>query len=416
MIDYIKTEWHEGDIIGKNELNKIEVQLDTLSDLMIDENRIGSTLTMVETSSNVPTKLEVKTMSSEAGGITPTPPTTNQDKNILFADGYDKLQVIGEVSSSNDTRNYSLSRSNNEQLTSFSIPAVTTSALGLMSSTDKSRIDSVWNGNINENTIITNNNMITQGENLGFVTDNNFSTKIATIGAPTTSVKGLVPALPTSNAANQYLNGNGQWSIPSNVANLTASGTVTANSFSGNGSNLTGIVTGIKGSNQSGYNTGKVSLSYSDVGAQIAGNYASSSHRHVLTKIDMYYGNLSINSGYDLHNTVSALTACCPIYIVLNLRGADENATDVAVTAVLPFEQVRNDGVWQYGSNYNQIYTANEKGITISREFTSLYIYPNNGYWNIILHDLYIGSNKYGNQSSILTPILVYAVAISTPV
>ena len=385
---------------------------------MIDENRIGSTLTMVGTSSSVPTKLEVKFMSSENGGITPNPPSEEQNKSILFADGYNQINVTSSIDNTNNKQDFVINRSSDtSNLASFSIGAASTSNIGLMSSTDKTHLDTIWNGELQSNaTIVTSDNMTTQGESLGFVTDNNFSTKIATIGAPTTSVKGLVPALPTSNAANQYLNGNGQWSIPSNVANLTASGTVTANSFSGNGSSLTGIVTGIKGSNQSGYNTGKVSLSYSDVGAQIAGNYASSSHRHVLTKIDMYYGNLSINSGYDLHNTVSALTACCPIYIVLNLRGADTNETDVAVTAVLPFEQVRSDGQWQYGSNYNQIYTANEKGTIISREFTSLYIQPGTGYWNIILHDLYIGSNKYSNPSNILTPILVYAVAISTPV
>ena len=206
---YNKKDWHAYEIIGNNDLNNIEKQIKVLTDNTVWSDEIGDTLERAET---LPHTLNVKQMSSSAGGITPTPPSEEQDKSILFADGYDKLQVTGEVSSSNDARNYSLSRSNNEQLTSFSVPAVTTSALGLMSSTDKSRIDSVWNGNLNENTIITNSNMVTQGENLGFVTDNNFSTKIATIGAPTTSVKGLVPVLPTGdNLDKTYLNAQGNW-------------------------------------------------------------------------------------------------------------------------------------------------------------------------------------------------------------
>ena len=90
--------WKPGDIIGSEHLNTIENQLDILSDLMIDENRIGSTLTMVEQSSSMPTKLEVKTMSSETGGITPTPPTTNQDKSILFADGYNCRNSLANCS------------------------------------------------------------------------------------------------------------------------------------------------------------------------------------------------------------------------------------------------------------------------------------------------------------------------------
>ena len=74
-----------------------------------------------------------------------------------------------------------------------------------------------------------------------------------THSAFSTTSAGFVPAASSSGDTDKYLKGDGTWATPSGGS-------------SG--------VTGVKGSNESSYRTGNVSLSYSNVGA------ASSSHTH----------------------------------------------------------------------------------------------------------------------------------------
>ena len=432
MADYIKTEWHEGDIIGKNELNKIEVQLDTLSDLMIDENRIGSTLTMVGSSSNVPTKLEVKSMSSENGGITPNPPSEEQNKNILFSDGqYGKLSITGN--NTTDTNSFTVNRTinnSNNELYSFNLAAANTSTAGLMSNSDKTNLDTLASGTMpnNNSTIVTSSNI---NNITGLVTTSNFTDQLQNIGVVSTSANGLAPQL--DGKSDSLLRGNGTWSKlqTSDIENgivkdekLEDMANLTPNNYGQSGA----VSVGLGGSfsvpyfyvNKKGRitaaSTQTVSLSSTINASSISGtiswnnlprSYYSDPIRADITVLD----NSSIEHNtrtYGYSQTYGNFHfTYITIYYKVTSSGVDGSVA--YCYEFLPFREDRGDGMKIYGDTSRHI-SQYVSGTQYSRGYIGpLYYDPSSGYWEFNSGYGYKGTTK---DKSVMVPYIIRGVSV----
>ena len=246
--------------------------------------------------------------------------------------------------------------------------AATQSANGLMSSTDKTKLDGIATGANNyAHPTSSGNKHIPSGGSSGQIlrwsadgtaawgSDNNTWTAMVGATSSANGSVGYVNAVPPKDGYNtKYLRADGSWQVPPNTTYSAATQSANGLMSSSDKTKLDGIatgaqvnsITGVKGNSESSYRTGNVNLTAANVGA------AASSHTH---------GN--IQNGGTLQTNDITIASGDKLVVTDSSDSSKIARTSISFDGSTTTQALTKAGSWQTFNNYSHPTSAGNKHI-----------------------------------------------------
>lgn len=283
-------------------------------------------------------------------------------------------QVLGDNTTALNLKagsNVSLSNSSGTvtiAATDTTYSAATQSANGLMSSTDKTKLDGIATGANNyTHPTSSGNKHIPSGGSSGQIlrwsadgtaawgSDNNTWTAMVGATSSANGSVGYVNAVPPKDGYNtKYLRADGSWQVPPNTTYSAATQSANGLMSSSDKTKLDGIatgaqvnsITGVKGNAESSYRTGNVNITTANIGA------ANATHAH---------GNIQSNG--TLQTNDITIASGDKLVVADYSDSAKVARTSISFDGSTTTQALTKKGTWETFNNYSHPTSAGNKHI-----------------------------------------------------